>query len=172
VPARYGGPVVVNAGGAEWLDCYLPIDPLLREPLSLYGSEARRRTQAEALLRVLGFEHRLAECRISDSTLRLAFDMLPRLVDTLDRRRCEMAPRARAVVVGVRTLDNPWERPPTLHAVQALVDLGWGHEEVGSGSVRDVLDAGRAIYEERMTAKVLHLLRRWERSGWVADTAV
>jgi hypothetical protein len=33
--------------------------------------------------------------------------------------------------------------------MQALVDLGWGHEVLATGTVRDVLDAGRGVYAAR-----------------------
>ena len=154
-----------------WLDCYVPIDPLLHEPLELYGSQARRRTQADALLRQLGFDLRLEDGRISDSTRGLALKMLPRLIDTLDRRRCSIPRRAEAVAEDTRTREAG--QVDSLVGVQAMLDLGWGHETLPPGStLRDAVShVLPARFEECMATRVLQLLRRWERKGWVSDTA-
>ena len=61
--------------------------------------------------------------------------------------------------------------PPV--AVQAMLDLGWGHEMLPASTLRDVVsDVVPMRFEEHITARVLQLLRRWERKGWIADTGL
>lgn len=153
----------------DWLDDYVPIDPLLTEPLDLYGDKARRRTQVEALVRALGFEHRLDDGRISEETLCFLFPMLERLVESLDKRRCHLRDRSRSTVVGVREFGDcglSWT-----HTAQAVLDFGWSHEHIASGDAREVLQAIHDVYVEHNTAKVLAMLRHWERQGWIYDSA-
>ena len=164
----YRGPVPDDV---DSLERQVPIDPLLNEPLELSGSKARGRTLADALLRQLGFESRLEEGRISDSTRRLALKMLPRLIDTRERPRCSIPRRAEAVAEDTRTREAGQGDSPV--AVQAMLDLGWGHEMLPASTLRDVVsDVVPLRFEEHMTARVLQLLRRWERKGWIADTSL
>jgi hypothetical protein len=152
---------------SDWLEQYVSIDPLLKEPLDLYGRRAKRRHLAEALLRQLDFEHRMD--RFSDTTYRLAFDMLPRLIDALDHKRVHLPSRARQVAGGDRDLDMSGLY--IIHLVEAVVELGWSHVYVPGGETRQVLRSTAEVYISEMTSRVLRMLRHWERRGFLHDAA-
>jgi hypothetical protein len=77
-------------------------------------------------------------------------------------------------VLATSTISGPNYQP--LHdrggeVLQALNGLGWSHEIIASGSVRGVTDEMRALYVERMTSRVVQLMREWEKKGWLSDKA-
>ena len=105
--------------------------------------------------------------QLAPGTLRLAFEMLDRLVDLRERGRAHL-PTAASRVAGQRD-DMSGTIIDHLAAAQALLDLGLGHLEVPGGQVRDVLQWMADEYVEAMTPRVLTMLRRWQRSGWIED---
>lgn len=147
--------------GDDWLDVDVPIDPLLREPLELYGGHCRRRIQVVAWMRALGFD----EYRdMAPSTHQLLFGMLAEVAEALDRRRVDVRARAVEVVSGGGRLDGAL-------VARAMIDLGWGHHELPAGSVRDTLAAVESVFVRLMADRVVQVFRRWEKRGWLSDVA-
>lgn len=148
----------------------MPLDPLLVDPLDVHG-RCSRRTQAKALLRDLGFEDRMERFGadpFADSTFSLAYWMFDRLVDLRERGRAHL-PSAAEQIAGQRLPDRqPLVSP--VAAAQAMLDLGWSHLELPAGRVRDVLVFVSDLYVSEMSRRVLTMLRRWEKHGWISST--
>lgn len=160
----------------SWVEAYVPIDPLLKEPLDLHGERAKRRHQVDALARQLGFGHRVDEWDargLEPSTYRLLFEMLDRLADARSQYRIHVSVQAGRIVAGYDfpthyRIDGP-------AAGQALIDLGLGHLGVeledSRPEIRQVFDALGEVYLSAMKARVLQMLRQWESRAWVSDKA-
>jgi hypothetical protein len=148
---------------------YVPVDPLLREPLDLYGARARKRHLTEAILRRLGLEQIAFLDRASPGTYSLVYDMIDPLRDALATRRIDPSARARTI-----TLSDPlFGRSGLDYGVtfQAVLDLGWTDEMVRGGSVFEVARQVHDIYVQRMTRRVLHMLREFERQDYLEDVS-
>lgn len=159
-----------------WVEGYAPIDPLLKDPLDLHGERAKRRHQVDALVRQLGFGHRIDgwDARgLEPSTYRLLFDMLDRLADARTEHRIHVPVVAGQVVAGFDfpkhyRIDGP-------SAGQALIDLGLGHLGVEledtHPEVRQIFDALGEAYLSALKARVQTMLRQWEKRAWISDKA-
>lgn len=148
---------------SEWASQHVPIDPVLVEPLDLFGSRAQRRHQVEALARQLHLDHRL-DRGCEESTWRLLFRMIEPLVDAREKVRIDVHQRASWI-----TLGGEHVTVSISDAAQAVVDLGWSHETVHTAPALDALQEIRGIYVTQMTKRVKDMLRRWEKAGWVSD---
>ncbi len=153
---------------SDWLCERVPIDPLLKTPLDIYGDCAQRRHQIRSLARQLSLEHRLDnEWGIRESSWRLLFNMLEPLADAVSRQRIDLQSRASWVAAGdpkVISGGVAWS-----DAAIAALDFGWGHMTVRGGELREVLPRLRQIYILEMRQRSLRLLRRWQKAGWVSD---
>jgi hypothetical protein len=151
----------------SWLEEQVVIDPLLKEPLELSGSIARRRTLIVALLRQLQLEHRYESGTMHGSTLEVTHAMLERLADLRNEGRAHLPSAAESIVRGRRQLERPLD--PSV-AGTALMDFGWGHLDGIGGTIRDQLHFMADELEMMLGRKVLGMLRRWERRGLIIDS--
>ena len=149
-----------------WLGTVVPIDPVLKGPLDIYGSGARRITLAKSMLEALGFawDHRE---RLSGPTYVLAFDMLEPLADALSTGRVSL--RERSTRIAART--DIYDRDVRgLAGARALIDIGW-HTHIPGGDAREVVRSLGDAYVREMASRVYQMLRRWETKGFVRDAA-
>ena len=155
----------------KWLDELEPIDPLLKEPLNLHGQAARRRIQGQALMRAMGFGNRLDASPLehppmADTTCRLFFWMLDGLAEMRAERPGSIPESAERIANGYGP-DGPFAIP-RLDATQALIDLGLGHTTImHGGTAREVLEFFRDSYCNQMTERLVTMLRRWQKAGWI-----
>lgn len=160
----HGNPTLLD----RWLEDYIPLDPLLKEPFDLSGARVRRVTMAREMLRQLGLEERLDQGRIRTTTYEVLVDMLEPLGDVRNERRVHLPTRAKAVCGEGN--NNGYPVLDKARAAGALMDIGWGHLVVEGGQVREVLTQMRSIYIGQMGSRVLTMFRKWEREGWVVDS--
>lgn len=147
----------------EDLDEYVPIDPLLREPLDLYGARARRRHLVEAVAHQAAVPWRLESDGRSPMSARVLYRLIDPLTAALDVQRVSINERAEAsardALRGIAGRD----------LVGVAIDFGLSNESIGPCALYELDRVVELLVRRKLIELVIRLLRRWERSGYVSD---
>ncbi len=151
--------------GAADLDAHVALDPLLIEPLDLYGGRARRRHIADALGRAMGIDDRTPAPGDRAATMAYLWRLVDPLVSLLEAgHSLALDERAREVA---RSVAHATEGAG--EALSVLIGLGAGPVRFAGGTLGDVCYQVRDALRVRTEALVLALLRRWCRAGYIRD---
>ncbi|MGH9178816.1 MAG: hypothetical protein ACRD0N_09725 [Acidimicrobiales bacterium] len=148
------------------LDGYVQLDPLLIEPLDLYGGRARRRHIVAALARAMELDDRHEVQREAPEVGAYLWAMVDPLLDVLAAGRpLALDERAQEVAREVAVHGN------AVAALAVLLALGAGPVRFPGGSLGDVCHQVHQALPARTEALVLALLRRWARAGYIRDVS-
>ena len=145
-----------------WFNEYVPLDPLLLEPLDLWGERARRRHLALAVATALQVDQRLMMSEDAEARhlARLMLALVGPLASVVDHHRVSAEDRAAGIARSV----VPQEAGA---ALTLLMAVGPGDEYLHGGHPGDVCRQVRRAFESRMEALLLRMLRRWMKAGYI-----